>query len=1158
MTTPDVVPLRHPRGLTPVAGNPGWAYEIAPTPRVVQISTGKDGEEKIRPVLDWCPVVSARLVELRDDGTIAGRYFRVTLGDVTDVFSYEAILSGEIWQHLEATGGARRSTREALADVITSQAMRLPRTIATSRTGWHGPAGYALPDGRTIGGEATVEVIGMPPHLVRAAAPVRPAGDDQVRAALDEIVAHGGWAPLFGISVGARSFGQSLRPVPAGVIFHGDPNTGKTCSVAAGRMLVLAPDWPPPVTCRFSDTITDMEHKINVEADMPTLIDDLALTASASSAEQRDAVAKLEMIIRSVGNQTAMRGRRKRDLTAQESCYVRSIPAITAQRLPYNLQASLIRRCVLVRLRQGDAAWQWWQVNAPLVAPALRTIGTRIITRLGAADDPVRLLGDAEHVALGALMPCMDTALPDWRTRTDGMTGVVHHAAAMLAGLVLVAEAAKADVGRLLDVVAGPLARALAEQADALNDQRLVTDDVPAAIGDVIRRALWDRRAHLAGQTGALGPDQGPEWLDATEMGLRQTRDGMITTWEGNGPALYWLPTYGAVGIKSDALHDLARASGDPRVSGYTARSLSKALGRAKALVTPQRERLPQKVRLGDRTARLLLIRTDVIWSERTDDPGDPSGLTDAPPAPPSPEPGSSAGPLAGPAGGDGGNGPAAGPAPVPVLTPVPEPVVESAPAHAPAPELAPAVHVTPAGPTLAVAADEHGIYLGDGRALDPAGAYESMPAFLARVAELMPDGGTVAITLDVARALGYPDRPQNAKPGKARAGSGRRAAKREECRAAADAAAAGWQHSAAGIGAWTAWHGEGRPSIAVVVLDKGWLDPKRMGVSGEPFLRADHDPVTAAYLLSRYRELTGVPYTMTAGTSGVHMLRAEFRGRRRVPLFKWDGHGSPAEDVQEHAAVWTRQPTDDERAMPYVIGYDVRAAYLAAAGVADLAVNALEHVGVNGGFDRAGYWLVSTPGRWQPYPMLPPLSNKGGDRAAWLTTPTVRLLLEHGMPEEAIVDAWLSSGRSGHTARLLRRPAERLRDALAELADATAEDAEVRSAIKATYRETVGMLRRGTAWVMRPDWSDTIIAQSRANLLRKAIKIGHKEGRWPLKIDTDCLYYAAPTDDPREACPAGLRLWDPSSMTGAGLGTVTAKHVIPMADFLSGAEVSD
>src|SRR5690606_9058341 len=186
------------------------------------------------------------------------------------------------------------------------------------------------------------------------------------------------------------------------------------------------------------------------------------------------------------------------------------------------------RRCVLVRLRQGDAAWQWWQVNAPLVAPALRTIGTRIITRLGAADDPVRLLGDAEHVALGALMPCMDTALPDWRTRTDGMTGVVHHAAAMLAGLVLVAEAAKADVGRLLDVVAGPLARALAEQADALNDQRLVTDDVPAAIGDVIRRALWDRRAHLAGQTGALGPDQGPEWLDATEMGLRQTRDGMI------------------------------------------------------------------------------------------------------------------------------------------------------------------------------------------------------------------------------------------------------------------------------------------------------------------------------------------------------------------------------------------------------------------------------------------------------------------------------------------------------------------------------------------------------------------------------------------------------------------------------------------------------
>jgi hypothetical protein len=1148
--------------LTKVPGSPGWFYQLDPG-RVLKPPGRGDSsdDDKLVEVLSWCPIVTERLVTLREDGSTGETYYRLILGDDDTVtVSHEEVTTHKAWHRLAMPGTGSRTTRDVLTNIISGQGARLPRVLAVTRTGWHAtPEGgriYVYPDGRTWPEAGQAHLIGIPERLALAAAPVEPVEEDQARAVLAEMVTRGGWAPLFGAGAGARALGQSIRPVSAALVVWGDPNSGKTCTATAGRLLMLAPTWPPVVTARFNDTVTDLEMSVDAEADMPTLLDDLALTADASQVEQRAGREMLERIIRPVGNGEAIRGRRKRDLTAMDRRYVRSIPTITAQQLPRGMQASLYRRAVVLKLRAGDAVTRWWSPKdkggmsgAERVGPALRTIGDRIIARLGTADDPGALLASAERAALAVLGPAVDRAAPGWVDNADGLSGVIHAAAGMMAGLVLIAEAVGVEAAPLLAAVAEPVARGLAEQADTMSDRRKVADDLAAAVGDLIRKALWERRAHVSDRTGDLGPGRGPHGLTTQEMGLRNAgRSEMgLTMWEGGGARLYWLPergTCGGVAVRSTALHDLARASADPRLSGYSSTSLGAALGLSGALLpSPQKGRAwshSESVEGSPNKQRFLMIRPEVIWADLFDpgESGPPARPVEAPPevGPGTPEvsPSDNSKIISGETAGTHqdqllGLVDPARPAETGLISTIEAPAATSE--------------------VLALGADSDGLYLGDGRALDPGDAYASMPAFLSRVVEMMPAGGTVAITAEVAARLGYPARPDNARPGRGQSGARK---SRQECPAVIAGAAAGWQSSAAGIGAWTTWYGSDRPSLSVVVLD--WLDPKRMGVSGEPYLRAEHDAVTAAYLLAAYRDRLGVPYVMTAGTSGLHLIRDEYgperRGRRRAPLMKWRGDGTPATEVHEMALGWSRPPTDDEQAAGWVIGYDTRMAYLAAAGIAEVAVNALEHVGVAEGFDpgRAGYWRVSE-GAWRPFPMLPALTGRVRDEGAWLTTPTVRLLVDQGMPVEAITDAWLSTGRD-HTARVLRRPAERIRDAIAGIPEDVAnEDAMVRAALKATYREMIGMLRHGTAWGVRPDWADTVVGTARTNLLRKAIRIGEETGRWPLRIDTDCLFYAAGTDDVHAACPDGLKIYD-ESKGGPQLGTVVPKHVATMSDY--------
>lgn len=445
------------------------------------------------------------------------------------------------------------------------------------------------------------------------------------------------------------------------------------------------------------------------------------------------------------------------------------------------------------------------------------------------------------------------------------------------------------------------------------------------------------------------------------------------------------------------------------------------------------------------------------------------------------------------------------------------------------------------AGKVLAVAADRDGIYLTGGEVIAPGDSFDSMPAFLASVAALMPGGGSVAITAEVAAVLGFQDVPasnlQGAKLTKAKA-----------CRAITEAAAAGWQSSKDGLGAWSSWYGEDRPDIAVLVIE--WIKTDRKSTEKAQLVKSDDSVAAALYKLSEFRARIGEPYKMSTGTVCTNLIKnmRDAMPKARRPQWKWAGQELPM-GIKQGPIVWSRALTEEERSMGFVIPFDLRRAYLAGLVNANLAVKPLVHEGIAGGFDktRAGYWLV--PGVWQPYEMLPDLTG-GMD---WLPTPLVSLCLANGMPEEMIQDAWLAPGLTAHTLRLTLEPANRIRDALAALPDGLeGPDAEIQAAIKGLYSEGVGMLGTTRTLVQRRDWADTTLATVKLAFLSKVIEVGKTSGRWPVELDTDCAYYASNQPEAGADNP-GFPLYDPTTPDkDLGRYVVKPKDIRTMADYLT------
>lgn len=355
-----------------------------------------------------------------------------------------------------------------------------------------------------------------------------------------------------------------------------------------------------------------------------------------------------------------------------------------------------------------------------------------------------------------------------------------------------------------------------------------------------------------------------------------------------------------------------------------------------------------------------------------------------------------------------------------------------------------------------------------------------------------------------------------------------------------------GWR--VADLGHWTSfWQAGGTPVHMCVPAWRG---------GHEPGLIDAGDLAATTRRLAAYHQLTGAPFHLSPGISGIASLR-DGRTWHRAPYWcpDWRRLDGPLR-LGERDLAWEAPAPPGT---PYVHRYDANTAYLAAAAAVEVASDQLQRTGPNPEWDRraAGYWQI-TPPAWNHPQMPSPVASQVADTKGrlWVCTPTLALLLELADAGECgeveIHDAYTAPG----VRRVLRPWAEELRDALTVLNVASPdvqvvfgagplmpEDVDpLRSALKATYREGIGMFARvGSRVLYRPDWRHAVISQARVSLWRRAWTIGKAEGRWPARVATDLLAYGSHDPDPTEACPRGLALG-----TGLGKFHVMAPEQVP------------
>lgn len=338
-----------------------------------------------------------------------------------------------------------------------------------------------------------------------------------------------------------------------------------------------------------------------------------------------------------------------------------------------------------------------------------------------------------------------------------------------------------------------------------------------------------------------------------------------------------------------------------------------------------------------------------------------------------------------------------------------------------------------------------------------------------------------------------------------------------------------GWSCTA--VEPWTTWRRGDGPRIHVGLLDSiDWTKT--------PLFSPGDLGGVVAQRLAWYHGAIGAPYQMTPGVSALAAIRAEFPRGRRAPY--WGSGLAPrrGDDPRTGAGdlMWKRPPRRDEVGMGYVHSFDMRAARLAAMGVAELAWDRLEHrQGVVFDETLAGYWGIRAAdvpqGRYRI-----PYVDAGPDGMAYPTTPVMKSLMRKGVNPD-VMDAWVATG-----VRFLKGVASRWN---AARLDAMAGEPEpVQRAVAATYREGAAMLARAGGSIYRADWYHTIMDRQRMTVFGHVDRIERDHDRYPLMIHTDRLWYASTVSDGRQAAEE-LRI-----KIGQGLGQFRVQSSATSAEF--------
>lgn len=252
---------------------------------------------------------------------------------------------------------------------------------------------------------------------------------------------------------------------------------------------------------------------------------------------------------------------------------------------------------------------------------------------------------------------------------------------------------------------------------------------------------------------------------------------------------------------------------------------------------------------------------------------------------------------------------------------------------------------------------------------------------------------------------------------------------------------------------------------------------------------------------------------------------------------------------ASERDLSWCRELTDTEAGAGYVIGLDKHGAYPGVMKSLSLGMGDPTHY-------PNGYWDAKLPGRHRVVnvtpaverdPLLPdPLTGVARD-GQWRCTETLRYAAEQGVQFE-VAESYVWPDQSQPLATF----SERVRHGRTTLLDRAASDPSADlalTAVKETYAALGGALASrtteeretpGALW--RPDWTGSIIAKARVNMLRNLDKLTTR----PFAANVDEVFFAVDDPDPARL---GLRL-------GNGFGQYDVKHAaVPLDKVRDGIE---
>ncbi|MEN3584882.1 helix-turn-helix domain-containing protein [Streptomyces sp. ZYX-F-203] len=394
------------------------------------------------------------------------------------------------------------------------------------------------------------------------------------------------------------------------------------------------------------------------------------------------------------------------------------------------------------------------------------------------------------------------------------------------------------------------------------------------------------------------------------------------------------------------------------------------------------------------------------------------------------------------------------------------------------------------------------------------------------------------------------------------------------------------WRLTRRGFGPWARIYrraqGRERWCVQLAILSWDALDERSWPGVGEM------EPAEIARVLGVYAQRVITPRGSTA-VSGLELmtaLRPPTRPERDPETGNWvSGHNpgslgtepmdpAPPEATPEHPVVvrsgwtggfldeeayqWVRSVdtlTDEECVLPFAVGMDLNAAFLAAASRLVVGLSAPVHFNAPR-FDPKipGSWLVDLS-HIETDPRLPSPFTPHGSRPtgpAWYQTHTVAYAQELGHdvhPIEAFLrretgaylDPWHDRLRSAYVDTLADLGVTKDLDDRAFLAAMEGHRrldpalSAVLSAIKATVKGGVGKLRErpqgrhykeGDRWpalerpTWRPDIRAAVISKARVNMHRKLLNMSRMTGLFPLAVLSDCVVYPSPGASPIDFLP--------------------------------------